>query len=458
MKKFVSLVLAVVLLATMLTVFGIPAFAEEKQTINVPSDVRMHYTGEELIGFEDTDLYTVENGKRKDCGRNYVDLTLRDTDKYKWEGTDGKSITVSFEVHQYFDRDKNGLCDDCGKADRNFKLRDYYLDVKLNENNSVITEEKTRDDLWVIVAEDEEWGTANDDTWYVVNGSVELKNRPVVKGNVHIILKDYATLTANHGITVEEGNSISFYAQSDDENIMGKLTAETDGVTAIGGRNGNDAAVEEETLYIQPGGEGGPGGDIYFCGGSILLKSKDAVCIGGGNGGHGQIHKYAGGVIKKNGSDGGNGGKSGKVYFYGGNVLLENNNTACIGGGNGGDGGYSIHLDMNKKETRVEGTDGSKGQPGSFTAENDLIVYGTPVMKAGTSAESAILLDAVTDYTNQSFLSVQYNSVSALGSVLSNGSIWIIAAVAVVAVAGVVVLVIVKKKNKPALANGTDEE
>ena len=46
-----------------------------------------------------------------------------------------------------------------------------------------------------------------------------------------------------------------------------------------------------------------------------------------------------------------------------------------------------------------------------------------------------------------------------VGSVLSQGSIWIIAAVAAVAVAGAAALVIVKKKKKPALAGGenTDE-
>ena len=46
------------------------------------------------------------------------------------------------------------------------------------------------------------------------------------------------------------------------------------------------------------------------------------------------------------------------------------------------------------------------------------------------------------------------------GSTLSDGNVWIIAAVAVVAVAGAAALIIVKKKKKPALASGenTDEE
>ena len=51
-------------------------------------------------------------------------------------------------------------------------------------------------------------------------------------------------------------------------------------------------------------------------------------------------------------------------------------------------------------------------------------------------------------------------TASELGSVLSQGNIWIIIAVAVVVIAGIATLVIVKKKKKPVLASGenTDEE
>ena len=61
------------------------------------------------------------------------------------------------------------------------------------------------------------------------------------------------------------------------------------------------------------------------------------------------------------------------------------------------------------------------------------------------SAEEATLfeLQKVGDYT---------------GSILSEGNFWIIAAVAVVILAGVAVLFIFKKKKKPALANGVDNK
>ncbi len=51
---------------------------------------------------------------------------------------------------------------------------------------------------------------------------------------------------------------------------------------------------------------------------------------------------------------------------------------------------------------------------------------------------------------------VRFVEETAVGSVLSEGNLWIIAAVAVVAVAGVSALVIVKRKKKPALANGEE--
>ena len=43
-------------------------------------------------------------------------------------------------------------------------------------------------------------------------------------------------------------------------------------------------------------------------------------------------------------------------------------------------------------------------------------------------------------------------------STLSEGNVWIIIAVAVVAIGGVATLVIVKKKKKPALASGENKD
>lgn len=72
-----------VLLATMLTVMAIPTFAAGKEKVKVPSEVHLHYTGKELTAFEDTDKYTVVDGKKTGTGNYYAILELKDTNKYE---------------------------------------------------------------------------------------------------------------------------------------------------------------------------------------------------------------------------------------------------------------------------------------------------------------------------------------------------------------------------------------
>ena len=81
--------------------------------------------------------------------------------------------------------------------------------------------------------------TTWDGGWYVVNGAVTIGDRVTVSGEVHLILADNASLTANGGIDVAESNSFSVYAQSVGKN-MGTLTATGGSYGAgIGGRNGD---------------------------------------------------------------------------------------------------------------------------------------------------------------------------------------------------------------------------
>ena len=82
--------------------------------------------------------------------------------------------------------------------------------------------------------------------------------------------------------------------------------------------------------------------------------------------------------------------------------------------------------------------------------------YGTII---GTEVAGGIWAKRVTsngNYSNQT----NYGSSTATGSVLSEGNFWIIIAVAVLAIGGVATLFIVKKKKKPATANGasTDDD
>ena len=127
--------------------------------------------------------------------------------------------------------------------------------------------------------------------WYVVKGNVTFTPRLDTHGAVNLILTDGSHLTAEWGINVKEGDTFTVYAQSTDENTMGKLTAclsedrlsagyyvwPDDGLSGIGSggtrwRKANSGIDESE-------------GTIIINGGYILAKGQDgASAIGGGGG------------------------------------------------------------------------------------------------------------------------------------------------------------------------------
>ena len=68
------------------------------------------------------------------------------------------------------------------------------------------------------------WEETLETGWYVAADALTYSERLTVSGNVHLILADKCSLTAKKGITVNEGNFLSIYAQSEDAK-MGALTA-----------------------------------------------------------------------------------------------------------------------------------------------------------------------------------------------------------------------------------------
>ncbi len=85
----------------------------------------------------------------------------------------------------------------------------------LDENGIIQTQ-----DHCIELAEDlTEWGTEDTTTWYIVKNDLTFNIRPNVKGNVHLILADNATLTANSGISVNANQSLTIYAQSTGTNM-----------------------------------------------------------------------------------------------------------------------------------------------------------------------------------------------------------------------------------------------
>lgn len=147
----------------------------------------------------------------------------------------------------------------------------------LDENGS----EQTADNVTVVDSSMTEWQSG----WYVVNSNITIDSRVTVKGEVHLILADGASLTVNGGIGVAEGNVFSLYAQSVGGN-MGTLTATSSqfGEAGIGGKPGNS------------------GGNITICGGSIEATSrKNGAGIGGGSEGSGGSVTISGGKVTATG-------------------------------------------------------------------------------------------------------------------------------------------------------------
>ena len=173
--------------------------------------------------------------------------------------------------------------------------------------------------------------------WYVLNSSFSYGERIVISGDVHLILKDGCTLTAEQGIRINTDAKLSIYAQSETEGTMGKLVAiETHHDKAAIGGNKN---WEAGRLFIH-------GGEIEAT--CIKESSKYAAGIGGGYGdgsGMKEITIY-GGKVTAQGAEGGagiGGGKNnnhpGTINIYGGDITAEAGDYgAGIGGGQNRDG------------------------------------------------------------------------------------------------------------------------
>ena len=65
-------------------------------------------------------------------------------------------------------------------------------------------------DYTSVTSADTSWS----DGWYVVSGEVTISSRVAVSGDVHLILEDGCTLTADAGIQVHDTNALTIYGQT----------------------------------------------------------------------------------------------------------------------------------------------------------------------------------------------------------------------------------------------------
>ena len=226
-------------------------------------------------------------------------------------------------------------------------------------------------------------GADGQSSWYVMDGTVEAADRIEIAGDVHLILANSSALKVNEGIHVAEGKSLTIYAQSPDENLMGKVEIDIKALfeskAAIGANEGENCGsitinggfinidINSDTCAAIGGAKGGNGGVITINGGKVVAKqnyytsfSTKAAVIGGGedgnagkitiNGGYVEA-KQTGGYRKETtrrwstgaAIGGGEGGDGGEITITGGTIvsgfLKAGHHGAAIGGGKGGDGG-----------------------------------------------------------------------------------------------------------------------
>lgn len=222
--------------------------------------------------------------------------------------------------------------------------------------------------------------------WYAVDGEVTVKERMVATGDVHLILFDGATLTAEKGIGVDEGSSLTIY---DRDGGTGKLVVSNPdkGQAGIGG--GSDKS-----------------GAITIHGGILEIKGGDDAAAIGGNSesSNGKIVIYGGKITANSGEFGagiGSGFKAdaGEIAIYGGEITAkaiwgagigagtEGNNTAILIAGDAvinAEGG--IPVGGKPKEGDGEASAGIGGA-GSRHAGNIVILGGTITAKGGIRPE-----------------------------------------------------------------------
>ena len=257
--------------------------------------------------------------------------------------------------------------------------------------------------------------TAWSDGWYVVNSPVTIDSRVSVSGEVHLILADGASLTANGGINVAESNSFSVYAQSVGKN-MGTLTVTGGSYGAgIGGRNGdrNGSSCGNITInggtVTATGGDAaaGIGGGVFGSGGNITINGgnvtatggEEAAGIGGGQGGSGGNITINGGSVAATGrvlaagigggSGAGSDASGGNITINGGNVTATSEAFAAgIGGGQESSGG---NITINGGTvTATGGPEGAGIGSGSHGSYDTITINGGSVTATGGELAAGI--------------------------------------------------------------------
>ena len=242
--------------------------------------------------------------------------------------------------------------------------------IECSWNGSEVTSSTKTATATVVTADVTEWGGDESDKeyWYVVNDKINITDRVIVTGHVHLILADRCKLTASYGIEVSVGNSLTIYAQSEGDD-MGVLEAtECNSDAGIGGSFRNENS-----------------GTVTIHGGTVNTTSDIGAGIGGG-----------GGVDVLSGSDG-------TVTIYGGTVNATSSYGAGIGGGYGGgsDGTFSTGTNGNAFiiASSIQDQSGKRSWSGVIFEGDAGAVYGSPTLQTDATIPAGKTLTVGEDKT-----------------------------------------------------------
>jgi len=236
---------------------------------------------------------------------------------------------------------------------------------------------------------------ATDAAVWVVGSDMTISNRITVTGNISLILTDGATLKATKGFTVQDGNSLTIYGQTNGT-----------GVLYAGTTDFSDQTAENE--YAAIGGErNNAGGTFTIYGGTVYaVGGYTAAAIGGGyNGAGGTINIHGGTVNAEGGSNAASIG--GGINAAGGNITIDGGSVdvnsrarssygAGIGGGRLGGAGTIVISDGTVTAKATEGAAIGNGESSREGDQGSITISGGTVQAESSATGCAAIGAGVT--------------------------------------------------------------
>ncbi len=289
----------------------------------------------------------------------------------------------------------DGICTDCGENSVK------YLDRTWNGTTVVTTEKKTNGMPTTVTSDT----TTMSNGWYIVYDDVNVNSRITISGTVFLILANGSHLIADKGIDVTDGNSLYIYAQTDDVEQIGRLTA-------YGTSDSSSFSVFMVAQAAIGSGTAGSVGTIVINGG--IVTANGTLCGSGiGSGYKYKTGNTTGSITINGGTVTAIGGKNAAgigAGYYTGNQKLESlpvnihggtvtatggENAAGIGGGMQNSGGTVIITGGNVKAVAGSGAEAiGKGYNGSksgiLTDNNGNYVYLNTITLEGVTEQKAV--------------------------------------------------------------------